>query len=69
MNAFSLFRMVFVYQGMSFLAFLCHRRNWSRAVWIIVTVLLMLTSVGTSALYIVGLIDGIFGLKGRLESR
>ena len=68
-NTYALFRMVFAYQGMSLLAFACDRRGWNRAVWIVVTILLLLTGFGTAFIYFAGLIDGIFGLKGRFVNR
>ena len=68
-NAYALFRMVFAYQGMSFLAFLCHMRGWPKAVWIVVTILLLMTGYGTMFIYIIGLIDGILGLKVRIGNR
>ena len=68
-NTYALFRMVFAYQGMSFLAYLCHMKGWPKAVWIVVTILLLMTGYGTMFIYIIGLIDGILGLKVRIGNR
>lgn len=68
-NIYSLFRLVFAFQGISFIAYACHMKGWPKAIWVIAAIILMLTNYGILFLYVLGLIDGVVGLKGRINKK
>lgn len=68
-NTDYLFRMAFAYQGISFVFYFVHIKKWPKAVAVIAVILLMTQNLGVMALYFMGFLDLVFGLKGRVRGR
>lgn len=65
-NIYLLFRAVFCLQGISVLAYIFHMKKWKRPLWVILTVIMLMTNVGTIILYVTGIIDALSNIKGRI---
>lgn len=65
LNIYVLFKAAFSYQGISLLAYVFHMRRWPKPLWIILSVIMIAGNAGTMILYIIGIMDAIFNLKGR----
>ena len=64
-----LFRMAFAYQGISFIFYFVYMKKWPKAVALIAVILLMTQNLGVMGLYLLGFLDLVFGLKGRVRGR
>lgn len=68
-NVYVLFRAVFAFQGISLIAYIFHMRGWPRPLWVILTVILMVSNIGSTVLYVSGIVDALVNLKGKIGVR
>jgi len=68
-NVNTLFEFTFALQGMSLLLLVSHLKKVPKAIPIIVLVVLWLTSIGQSLMFITGILDLIIDLRKRVSAR
>lgn len=56
-------------QGVSMLAFLWHKPNFPRWIYIVLTVLLCFSTVGTILFFLAGMVDLVFNIRRRIDAR
>lgn len=68
-NIYLLFRAVFALQGISLIAYIFHMRGWPKVLCVILILILMVSGIGSTVLYVAGIADALVNLKSKIGVR